>query len=450
MASSDRPEPRKQKKSLLGGFLRKSSTLSQASTSTDEPISQVDTIPTTPTCNDVELAEWLLPSSAASTRSLEVISCPAARGEICTVDWMKGSHTPGLGHSQRYIHSSIVSPSYPTSIQAHQQFSLGSGVNFDYSLSEIPASSTVHSIRLSLCQTTKAANSNKAEEVFTLFSRGTSSQGEHVWRGEVARSWDAQAQKSKSGRKIMGPVPQASLSGVVVNGSALRIRTKARLPTPMNGAVPTSPRLLDNRLSRVTHHLRIETFYSVLGEDVSGAALPMDPKSKDGRPQEGTIRRTWVDHEVIIGACCITPENILVPTYSASVIPTTTIASVEAGQQTRMKAEDFSMPKTCSHTITTERGRRVSEQHETSNEDQLESHAQVNDSRCLCFHDDTTIAEMIGSLDKPNQHHVNLAQIDMGGIVKALYVPVGLQAQLEDLAPVQDVWRQRSTIVACS
>jgi hypothetical protein len=225
----------------------------------------------------------------------------------------------------------------------------------------------------------------------------------------------------------MGPVPQASLSGVVVGGSAFRIRTKARLPTPMNGAVPTSPRLLDNRLSRVTHHLRIETFYSVLGEDVSGTALPVDSKSKDGRPQEGTIRRTWVDHEVTIGACCITPENILVPTYSASAIPATIIASTQGRQQTRTKAEDFSMPKTCTHAITTERGRRVSEQHETSGADLFVSHAQMNDSRCLCFHDDTTIAEMIGSLDKPNQHHVNLAQIDIGGIVKALYVPTGGQ-----------------------
>jgi hypothetical protein len=323
-------------------------------------------------------------------------------------------------------------------------------VNFDYNLSEIPASSTVHSIRLSLCQTTKAANGIKEEATFTLCSRGTSSEGEHVWRGEVARSWDAQAQKSKSGRKIMSPVPQASLSGVVVNGTALRIRTKARLPTPMNGAVPTSPRLLDNRLSRVTHHLRIETFYSVLGEDVSGTALPVDSKSKDGRPQEGTIRRTWVDHGVTIGACCITPENILVPTYSASAIPTTSIATTEGRQQIRMKAEEFSMPKTCTHTITTEQGRRVSEQHETSEGHRLVSHAQMNDSRCLCFHDDAAIGEIIGSLDKPNPHHVNLAQIDIGGIVKALYVPAGLQAQLEDLAPVQDIWRQQSTIVACS
>jgi hypothetical protein len=248
----------------------------------------------------------------------------------------------------------------------------------------------------------------------------------------------------------MGPVPQASLPGVVTNGSAFRIRTKARLPTPMNGAVPTSPRLLDNRLSRVAHHLRIETFYSVLGEDVSGAALPVDSKSKDGRPQEGTIRRTWVDHEVTVGACCITPENILVPTYSASVIPTTSIATTEGRQQSRTRAEDFSMPKTCTHTITTERGRRVSEQHETSDGIRLLSHAQVNASRCLCFHDDTTVGEMIGSLDKPSQHQVNLAQIDIGGIVKALYVPVSLEAQLEDLAPVQEVWRQQSTIVACS
>jgi len=248
----------------------------------------------------------------------------------------------------------------------------------------------------------------------------------------------------------MGSVPQASLPGVIVNGSALRIRTKARLPTPMNGAVPTSPRLLDNRLSRVTHHLRIETFYSVLGEDVSGAALPVDSKSKDGRPQEGTIRRTWVDHGVVVGACCITPENILVPTYSASAIPITNIASAEGRQSTRTKAEDFSMPKSCTHTITTERGRRVSEQPETADGPRLASHALTNGSRCLCFHDDVTIAEMIGSLDKPNQHHVNLAQIDIGGIVKAFYVPTRGQQQVEDLAPVQDVWKQQTTLVACS
>ena len=233
----------------------------------------------------------------------------------------------------------------------------------------------------------------------------------------------------------MAPMPQASLPGVVVDGSALRIRNKARLPTPMNGAVPTSPRLLDNRLSRVTHHLRIETFYSVLGEDVSGAALPMDHKSKDGRPQEGIIRRTWVDHEVVIGACCITPENILVPTYCTSATPSAVASAAEGHQQTRTRAEDFSMPKTCTHTITTERGRRVSEQYDNSDGLRLAVHAQMNDSRCLCFLDDGTIAQMIGSLDKPNQHHVDLAQFDVGGI-KALYV-----------APIDDAFLQAVKVV---
>lgn len=447
MAGSDRPEPRRQKKSLLSGFLRKSSTIT--STTTDEPTPLADQPPLAPACNGIELAELLLPSTTATTTTLEVISCPAARGEICTVDWMKGSHTPGLGHSQRYIHSSIVSFQIPPPAKANQQFSLGSGVNFDYKLSEIPAFSTVHSIRMSLCQTTNAANGNKEESVFTLFSRGTSREGEHVWRGEVARSWDAQAQKSK-GKRSMGPVPQASLSGVVISGSALRIRTKARLPTPMNGAVPTSPRLLDNRLSRVTHHLRVETFYSVLGEDASGAALPTDHKSKDGRPQEGTIRRTWVDHEVTIGACCITPENILVPTYSAFASHTTTIASCEADQQMRTKMEDLAMPKTCTHTITTERGRRISEINENFNGEQLVSHAQINDTRCLCFHHDTTIGEMIGSLDKPYQIHADLAQIDIGGIVKSLYIPFAAHTQEEDVVEVPDVWRQQPSFVACS
>jgi hypothetical protein len=245
----------------------------------------------------------------------------------------------------------------------------------------------------------------------------------------------------------MGPAPQAALPGVVYGQSSLRIRTKARLPTPMNGASPTSPRLLDNRLSRVTHHLRVETFYSVLGEDASGDTLAVDPKSKDGRPQEGTIRRTWVDHEVIIGACCITPENILVPTYSTSSTTVAATALGESRQRTKGTLEDFAMPKTCTHTITTERGRRVSEQGTSDSEARLINHAQANEFRCLCFHDDIAIAEMIGSLDKPDQNHINLAQIDIGGIMKSLYTHV---SPLEDVVEAKDVWRSQGLVVACS
>lgn len=249
----------------------------------------------------------------------------------------------------------------------------------------------------------------------------------------------------------MASLPQANLPGVVYGTSSIRIRTKARLPTPMNGAVPTSPRLLDNRLARVTHHLRVETFFSVLGEDASGASLPMDTKAKDGRPQEGTIRRTWVDHEVTIGACCITPENILVPTYSPSAVPTTNSTSGLAQQITSSKLEDFTMPKTCTHTIITERGRRTSERAEPADGPaRLASHAELNDSRCLCFHDDVTIGEMIGSLEKPHAHQVNLAQIDVGGIVKSLYVVPGEQGLVQEIVEVQDIRRKYSPVVACS
>lgn len=98
-------EPKKQKKSgLLSGFRRKATAESQSTSQATETRMQ----PAAPTCDGIELAEWLLPFTAGSTRTLEVISCPAARGEICTVDWSKKSHTAGLGDAERYIHSSIV------------------------------------------------------------------------------------------------------------------------------------------------------------------------------------------------------------------------------------------------------------------------------------------------------------------------------------------------------
>jgi hypothetical protein len=105
-APENKVEPKKQKKSsLLSGFRRKSVTPSQSTSQAAE----TDVQPTAPTYNGIEIAEWLMPSAFGSTRTLEVISCPEARGEICTVDWSKKSHTAGLGDAERYIHSSIVS-----------------------------------------------------------------------------------------------------------------------------------------------------------------------------------------------------------------------------------------------------------------------------------------------------------------------------------------------------
>ena len=98
-------EPKKLKRSgLLGGFRRKATAASQSTSQATE----TETQSAAPTYDGIDVAEWLLPSTAGSTRALEVISCPAARGEICTVDWSKKSHTAGLGDAERYIHSSIV------------------------------------------------------------------------------------------------------------------------------------------------------------------------------------------------------------------------------------------------------------------------------------------------------------------------------------------------------
>ena len=342
----------------------------------------------------------------------------------------------------------------PVQIPTNVQFSLGSGINFDYNLSDIPASSTIHNIRLSLCQTTKAANGDQEDTVFTLFARGSSSDGQHVWRGEVARSWDAQISKAKFGKGTpMGPVPQASLLGVATGPSSLRIRTKARLPTPINGAVPTSPRLLDNRLARVTHRIRIEAFYSVLGEDASGSALPINPKSKDGRPQEGTIRRTWVDHEVVIGACCITPENILVPTYTPSMaIPAESVQS-RLNTESRTNLESFDMLSTSTQAIQRTEVFRFTETRQSpplESRELLARHAHANGSRCLCFQPDSVVAELVGFLDKPIPDQSNpLEMVDIGGMVKSLYVSAVDRVDIMRSEEArEDACRQVPTVVA--
>lgn len=384
-----------------------------------------------PSCDGITLAEYLLPSTSASTKALEIVSCPTPRGEICAVDWTKNTSTTGLGHSSKYVHSNL--------------FSLGSGVNFEYRLEDIPANTTVHNIRLSLCQKTKAANGDTDEEIFELFSRGSSTASvDMVWRGEQSRTWDAQPDKKKASKSATPKVagPQIVVPGVTAGPTSLRIRTKARLPTPMAGGVASSPKLLDNRLARTVHRLRIETFFSVLGEDESGRPLSPDPKSKNGKPREGTMRRTWVDHDVIIGSCCITPENVLVPTYSAAPDRVLGEAQQRAKIQARSALASFEMAKSCTNLIKSTSGNRTSERNErlpVDAKERLARHSCETGSRCLCFHGDAVMAEMIGSLEKqPTVDTADLAPllVEIGGLVKSLYtlpVPDCPPVQMADL-----------------
>lgn len=434
----------KKKKGLFGGFRRKSSTTSLETKQAEKPAPKASSAALVssvePNCNGIRLAEWLLPSTSANTTTLEIVSCPTPRGEICAVDWAKNSDTAGLGRSQKHLHSDIVSlsASHSTSCSSSKQFSLGSGVNFEYKLQDIPANTTVHTIRLSLCQKTKASNGDSEEEIFELFSRGCSQMAggkvlteEHVWRGEESRTWDAQpAKPSKSDRLTPKTArPQVSLPNVTSTSSSLRIRSKVRLPTPIVGAVPSSPKLLDNRLARTVHRLRIETFFSVLGEDGSGGRLSPDPKSKNGRPREGTLKRTWVDHDVVIGSCCITPENVLVPRYTESPDLVLGEAQQKAKLQSRESISNFEMVTRSTHTIKKTSGDQMTERIEklpSDAKERLSRHSCESDSRCLCFHGDSVIAGMIGNFEKAERDETLLPQLlEIGGaLVKSLYEPI--------------------------
>jgi hypothetical protein len=280
-------------------------------------------------------------------------------------------------------------------------------------------------------QTTKAANGDSEEEVFTLFSRGSA--GHHVWRGEEARTWDAQGAKSNSEKNTPRPaLPQASVPGVVSGDASMRITTKLRLPTPIAGAVPTSPKLLDNRLARITHRLRVETLFSVLGEDDWGRPLPLGLNAKDGKPAEGRRRRTWVDHEIEIGSCCITPENVLVPTYSPAAEVKLDLAQEQARIEARTELASFEVPKTCRRTSPTSQSLQRSERMTEHALSRLARHAYDNDSRCLCFHGDKVVAAMVGSLEKP-ERELSAVQLsaNIGEMVKSLYIPAEVQQPVD-------------------
>lgn len=102
------PVPKK-KKGLLGGLLRKPATLLTSDSSTE---SHTRASGISHAVDLVKLPDFLLPSTAAFTKSLEIVSCPAPKSELCTVDWSKSSDTAGLGHSQKYVHSNLVSKAY--------------------------------------------------------------------------------------------------------------------------------------------------------------------------------------------------------------------------------------------------------------------------------------------------------------------------------------------------
>lgn len=265
---------------------------------------------------------------------------------------------------------------------------------------------TIHQIRLVLTQKTTAGRSSATpgEEdttEYTIFSAGPpindplpSNPGpsDYVWRGEIPRSADAHAELQwKLKRGSSHPASAAPKSLVCppyaesVTEDSIKMSPLCRLPTPIIGAHATSPLYLDPRLSRTSHALRYEVIFSVMGEAAPGRPLPPDPTS--GQLPEGTKRRFWVDNPVLLGSCMITPENVIVPTYTPCASETAPETHEEYLQSIAARSEpkSFHIPNT----------RRIWPEHQTLNE---RTRYHLNDTlgRCACVFGQKVIQDLVG------------------------------------------------------
>lgn len=262
---------------------------------------------------------------------------------------------------------------------------------------------TIHQIKLVLVQTTRAgtACANPGEEDVTdyiIFSAGPPhlddlpaipSPSDYVWRGEIPRSIDAQleAQKSqRSGPSNAAPKPQPLPPYAdEITDDSIRLSPLCRLPTPVIGAHSTSPVVLDPRLSRTSHALRYEVIFSVLGEAAPNVPMPFAPGSD--RLPEGKKRRFWVDNPIVLGSCMITPENVIVPSYTPHIPDSTADTHEEYLHNIAARSDpsSFQIPNT----------RRIWPEHQSLQE-RTRVHLEDTMGRCACVFGDEVLKQVVG------------------------------------------------------
>jgi hypothetical protein len=237
---------------------------------------------------------------------------------------------------------------------------------------------------------------------FTLHSEGDPTMTEHgdqsaayVWRAEIPRFHDAARKRVGPLRMItkardVQPLPLILPEDVLQESSeSFHVHTTARLPSPIIGAHATSPVLLDPRITRIGHHLRLEVLFSVLGQDVQGLPLPTG-RVNSYTPPEGAIRRLWVEHEVVLRSCILGPDNTKVPTYNATTSEEESFDEYLRRIDIRQKPKAFDM-------LSSDASESIGEGGDLR--ERAEEHVDDCLARCLCFYGDEAIEKIIARKD---------------------------------------------------
>lgn len=333
------------------------------------------------------------------------------------------------------------------------QCACGSGLEFDVKFDELNPLATIQSVQLSMAELSIAgdgcAEPGKRDETwFSLFTIGnpdpdakisSTAEDARVWRGGIPASYDrlsasasASAATSSSTSRIQrwkgknrdrgrleqppsdtGPVYHPDLVDPTMTplGDSFVLKRQCRLPSPIVGVHSSTPTLLDPRISRVTHRLRVEVLFSVLGLDEHDNPLPV-PKSKDKPIQslaEGTTRRLWVEHAIPLRGCMLGPDSTITPTYDslpANQSQAESFGDYLARIQIRKEPSAFTVPNS--------RGRIDLGEGSNDLRERTEEHIDDCQARCLCFYGDNAIYALIARKDRAQ------SQGDQGG-VKSTY-----------------------------
>jgi hypothetical protein len=231
---------------------------------------------------------------------------------------------------------------------------------------------------------------------FTLYTTddetdNSTPQSRYVWRAEVPRVYDAtrrtpllkwsRPQETAPTPLVLPPEMKSSAP------QSLTLQTSTRLPSPIIGCHATSPVLLDPTITRITHKLRLEVVFSVLGEDEQGEPLVIkSSKSRGPKPPEGAKRRLWVEHPVVLRCCILGPDNTKVPAYDQATQSEESFHDYLDRVGIRKTPKSFDMQST-------DQGRDVGEGGDLR--ERVEEHAADCVARCLCFYGDKAVFELV-------------------------------------------------------
>lgn len=432
--------------------------------SIDEPVEIPEKpAPTTAFARIWRMAQFTLPttlqpSMAAAWTTCGVTSCPDRPDELPSMEWEKTMRIKGLGKVDINAYTAYVSFLVGTCdserLTLGIQCACGSGLEFDAKFEELNPLATIQSVQLSMAELSIAgdgcAEPGKRDETwFSLFTIGnpdpdaritSTAEDARVWRGGVPASYDrlsGSAAISSSTSRLQrwkgknrdrdrleqppsdtGPIYHPDLIEPTMTplGDSFALKRQCRLPSPIVGIHSSTPTLLDPRISRVTHRLRVEVLFSVLGLDEHDNPLPL-PKSKDKHsqsPAEGTTRRLWVEHAIPLRVCMLGPDSTITPTYDslpANQAQAESFHDYLARIQIRKEPSAFTVPNN--------RGRIDLGEGSNDLRERTEEHIDDCQARCLCFYGDNAIYALIAKKDRVQP------QEDQGGVKSTYQSRVG-------------------------